>query len=1398
MQKSIVTKRLTGSAARLFHGALVLACGCLLNQIALHAAPVTVDPAPALVNYWSGGEWDVDGDFGGWATAQSTNAVVTNGVLTAAASGADSHIVRLNFAGGADLDLGFNDYLDLRLQLPADYNGDVQIYYGDTFYPGINGTRVVIIPAAQIPKDGAFHVYRIDLGLAVYWRGTLRDLRIDPLDATGAGKTFAIDYIRVGDLAGDVYLPRYTTANPAAGQLHELGRPVIEMVSKHFRFQWDTNVATQNGWTANTPRGTLRNLEETWQVYVKHLGYKEPAESWTVANRNGNKYKVNMSTWHSGYWAGGDSGNFGRLNITPDGLRVDPPSWVIPHEVMHVFQMHQRDNGSTVDGTWWEGHANYGRELWISYYRNLFPNDSGIDAGYIHSAHMNVAHGRDYYLSWPFFVYLDENPDNLPDLGAGIVANMWKSNAPGVYPYVTIENVTPVTSIKDIIGYFARRELTFDYQNQTAMLNALNAQNPTVWRRFQLAELVRRSDDPNWWRVPMEMAPMQGAYATHEFLPQGSGAGRVVTVNFRGLPDAARGADWRAAFIAISDTGLERYTPLWNAGSNSITLAANENRLYLAVAGTPDQMPYPGHDDLQYPYRSHPSKQRFHYELQVFGATPRESTNSAAGLIPHANGGGWKSTTAIVDDTVFVGPNARVLGTAQVRNLARIEDFAVVQNNAQVLNNAIVSGHALVMNNAIVRQNAKVRDWAIVSGSAVIADFGKALEHAQVQGGVVTNYGVAKGSAILWNGGFVGGHGVIEGDFMAARAVTNGVAYGHLPFSGVPDSWVRLTPDRLYAAYDFSIGEKNDSMIRDAFAVTDGYLIGNPAWRTNDAGRSGVLAFNGSNQYVALDKSLCDFKEWSLALWLKWNGGASNQPAIFLGSAPNRGLFVTPDNGVGQIKFAIRINAAEQTLVANRGPVGEWMHVAVTLSNSVGRIFTNGVLAAQGNITFTPDQLFSGNTNGAPQHHYLARGADPAGPFFNGSLDAVRIYSKALTPVEIAALATPILPNAGTLYVDLRAAHPSANTATWTNLGTLGNFTRVGLPLLVNNVAGTGIPGVSFSGSGQAFAGPNSPADIDGSGDRSIEVWAFNPALAAEETMVSWAHRGFDGRNMAFNFGNNGTWGAVTHWGGAHDVGWGTPPTANAWHHLIYTYTNNITKLYVNGVLRNSRTLGSSLNTFANEPINVACQRDTANGTRSFYFSGYLNTVRIHGGVLTEEQVAANYAAGPSQNQPPVLAPIADQVVGAGVTLTLTNVATDPDSWQALSFGLASAPGGATMASGTGVFTWRPVVAQANTTNTVTVTVADNGSPSLTNSMSFQVIIPPVAAPQLSSTHFTNGQFTLQVTGDIGPDYSIDTSTNLLHWNTIFTTNSPTLPFTWSDSEYGQSAQRFYRVLLGP
>ena len=183
---------------------------------------------------------------------------------------------------------------------------------------------------------------------------------------------------------------------------------------------------------------------------------------------------------------------------------------------------------------------------------------------------------------------------------------------------------------------------------------------------------------------------------------------------------------------------------------------------------------------------------------------------------------------------------------------------------------------------------------------------------------------------------------------------------------------------------------------------------------------------------------------------------------------------------------------------------------------------------------------------------------------------------------------------AGTLYVNLRATDPSAGTATWTNQGTLGNFAIVGTPGLSNNVVGTGIPGVFFNGTtNQAYLGPNSVADIDGGSDRSIEVWAYNPGLASEETTVSWGHRGTDRRNIAFNFGNNATWGAATHW--ADDVNWGgQTPSAGAWHHLGYTYSNSVVRIYVDGNLVNTDTMAAPLNTFTNEPINLACQREAS------------------------------------------------------------------------------------------------------------------------------------------------------------------------------------------------------------
>ena len=59
----------------------------------------------------------------------------------------------------------------------------------------------------------------------------------------------------------------------------------------------------------------------------------------------------------------------------------------------------------------------------------------------------------------------------------------------------------------------------------------------------------------------------------------------------------------------------------------------------------------------------------------------------------------------------------------------------------------------------------------------------------------------------------------------------------------------------------------------------------------------------------------------------------------------------------------------------------------------------------------------------------------------------------------------------------------------------------------------------------------------------------------------------------------------------------------------------------------------------------------------------------------------------------------------------------------------------------------------------------------------------------------------LSVGGDAGLDYTIQARVDvgeLDYWQTLFTTNSPLLPFNWTDTNTTDFTQRFYRVLLGP
>ena len=165
---------------------------------------------------------------------------------------------------------------------------------------------------------------------------------------------------------------------------------------------------------------------------------------------------------------------------------------------------------------------------------------------------------------------------------------------------------------------------------------------------------------------------------------------------------------------------------------------------------------------------------------------------------------------------------------------------------------------------------------------------------------------------------------------------------------------------------------------------------------------------------------------------------------------------------------------------------------------------------------------------------------------------------------------------------------------------------------------------------------------------------------------------------------------------------------------------------------------------------------------------------------------------------PLMLAAISNYTVNVGQTVAFTASATDTNQPPpTLTFTLLSAPTNASLNASSGAFSWRPLVSQANTTNPITLEVTASGTPSLSATQTFTVTVNPLTLPTASSLAWNNGQFSMQVSGQTGPDYEIQSSTNLTQWSKVFSTKSPPMPFTWQDLTATNPVQ-FYRIGVGP
>jgi len=169
-----------------------------------------------------------------------------------------------------------------------------------------------------------------------------------------------------------------------------------------------------------------------------------------------------------------------------------------------------------------------------------------------------------------------------------------------------------------------------------------------------------------------------------------------------------------------------------------------------------------------------------------------------------------------------------------------------------------------------------------------------------------------------------------------------------------------------------------------------------------------------------------------------------------------------------------------------------------------------------------------------------------------------------------------------------------------------------------------------------------------------------------------------------------------------------------------------------------------------------------------------------------------------SNNLPPVLWAIPNHTMIGGASLSVTNQASDQNVPPlALGFSLPAAPAGAGINAASGVIGWRPPVSASGASNQFVVVVTNTASLAATQNFWVGVIAPQ--NPVISAPGFLNGHFSLTVNGSAGPDYTIQSATNLAapEWHSMFTNLAPTPPFQWAATNNAGSPL-FYRVLLGP
>lgn len=399
-----------------------------------------------------------------------------------------------------------------------------------------------------------------------------------------------------------------------------------------------------------------------------------------------------------------------------------------------------------------------------------------------------------------------------------------------------------------------------------------------------------------------------------------------------------------------------------------------------------------------------------------------------------------------------------------------------------------------------------------------------------------------------------------------------------------------------------------DNTALDIVGTSNGLRHGNSGYAVDDGHQA--FSFDGVADYLEITRSaLLEPSTITVEFWVKQNG----EPALYTpyvaktrADGPYGGFLFNEYFG-NRMTFQANISGNWTYLFGNTSLTpGIWHHIAGTYDGTNLRLYVNGALDG---AVYAPGSLSYADT---ATNIRIANSGDTPTLFFNGLVDEVSIYDRALSDTEITAIY-----GTGSAGKCKDCFTPPSGLVSWWPGD--GDPTDMAGPNSGTFTAGTYASGeigqaFSFDGVNDSVSVPDSASLQALSTAFSVEAWVNPAALPAVDPYYDTAivrEESLSGFALVTKANRFGLW--IGTGGGLGVLATGLPAVPGNWYHVAGTYDGSNARLYVNGELQGIQPAAMLT---MNKALNIGSCRGTGR-----FFNGLLDEVRVYSRALTSDEI---------------------------------------------------------------------------------------------------------------------------------------------------------------------------------